>query len=304
MATFALSACTFRESPPELSEANSSGLVTITFGASEDERMIYSPLIASFNQANPAIRVQFVALDPEIGSSDPGVNALKEAVSAVDTTVRWSVQPENIQRGYYYDLKPLMDADLTFDPSDFYLGALESVSTAGTVAALPRTLSLPLLSYNKDLWAKHGLPPPASHWTWQDLTTSAMQLASADGNTTDTYGLLEWSGGLSGLYGLPYAVVLRFLAYNQDAFDAAGIEHPTADWTLDDFQRAAQTLTHGEGAAKYYGFTGPAPTDLFFFLDRLGASLTLGSDETLQPTRRAASLPGSPTTLPPAPSPT
>jgi ABC-type glycerol-3-phosphate transport system substrate-binding protein len=619
-ATFALSGCTFSESPPDHSEANPSGQVTITFGASENERLTYSPLIASFNQANPAIRVQFVALEPDIGSSDPGVDALKEAVSAVDTTVRWSVQPEDIQRGYYYDLKPLMDADLTFDPSDFYPGALEAVSTAGTIAALPRTLSLPLLSYNKDLWAKHGLPAPAANWTWQDLTTSAIQLASVGGNTADAYGLLEWSGGLSGLYGelalagvdlastppeqlqldrpeivaalnrvvglvkaraifisrtgnfstddfkkpildqkvgmwlygslylnpsdpkpafsigttalpsvppdlfgstegfimsagtqhaqeawrwlsflsrqpivrpfdsdgsairlparkslakqsgywqrldaettaavqavldrpvrawdrrvaaalrqalitvvkgkqsaeqalalaqaqihqqlaqaqasrievvvatpipeatdktltrityalmgssdqvtrlarsfnqehpdsqvvlkpidfssrpqnltdlaqgadcfswwgaphanevtatldlqplidadasfnrddypaeflapyrrgtglygLPYAVLLRFLAYNQDAFDAAGIAHPTADWTLGDFQRATQALTYGEGAAKHYGFTGPMPADLFFFLDRLGASPTLGSDETLQP---------------------
>jgi ABC-type glycerol-3-phosphate transport system substrate-binding protein len=44
----------------------------------------------------------------------------------------------------------------------------------------------------------------------------------------------------TGQYGLPYMVFFRALHYNVSAFDAAGIAHPSAAWTLSDFLGAAQ----------------------------------------------------------------
>jgi ABC-type glycerol-3-phosphate transport system substrate-binding protein len=86
-----------------------------------------------------------------------------------------------------------------------------------------------------------------------------------------------------GLFGLPYAVGLRFLAYNQTAFDKAGIARPSVTWTQEDFVRAAQQLTGGTGDDKRYGFVGGSIMDVFFFLDRAGASTTRGSGSSLQP---------------------
>jgi len=92
----------------------------------------------------------------------------------------------------------------------------------------------------------------------------------------------------SGLYGLPYAVGFRTLNYNQDAFDAANLSHPSGDWTLDDFMNAAQQLTSASDANKHYGFAslGPpiqAAQDVFFFLDQSGTSAATGSGATLRP---------------------
>ncbi|MCG8353694.1 MAG: extracellular solute-binding protein [Chloroflexales bacterium] len=84
-------------------------------------------------------------------------------------------------------------------------------------------------------------------------------------------------------YGLPYDFMFRVLNYNQDAFDAAGLVYPTADWTLNDFVGAAQQLTQGNGADRQYGFVGGDRFDLFFFLARSGVIPVTGSDATLAP---------------------
>jgi len=83
------------------------------------------------------------------------------------------------------------------------------------------------------------------------------------------------------LYGLPYGANLRVLNYNQSAFDAAGLSHPTASWTMDDFLNAAKTLTTGSGGNKQYGFAGAKAPDVLFFIERFGATPTTGSGDAL-----------------------
>jgi len=46
-----------------------------------------------------------------------------------------------------------------------------------------------------------------------------------------------------GTYGLPWAYAGHLLYFNVDLFDAAGVAHPTEDWTWDDFAAAAEALT-------------------------------------------------------------
>jgi ABC-type glycerol-3-phosphate transport system substrate-binding protein len=88
-----------------------------------------------------------------------------------------------------------------------------------------------------------------------------------------------------GQYGLPFTVFFRALHYNVAVFDAAGLAHPSAAWTLDDFLGVAQQLTRGAGRDKQYGFGayGAQTGEVFFFLDRLEVAPTLGDGATLQP---------------------
>jgi len=46
-----------------------------------------------------------------------------------------------------------------------------------------------------------------------------------------------------GTYGIPWAYAGHLLYYNVDLFDAAGVDHPTEDWTWEDFAEAAEALT-------------------------------------------------------------
>ncbi len=49
------------------------------------------------------------------------------------------------------------------------------------------------------------------------------------------------------LYGLPTDVTPQVMFYNQDLFDAAGVAHPTSDWTWNDWLAKAQQLTVRSG---------------------------------------------------------
>ncbi len=172
--------------------------VTISFGAQEFERQIYEPLIETFNGQNPEIRVQFVSLDeltrPRQGESfDPGA-MVRRIVGAADTASIYFIRSEDMRNGLLYDLRPLIDADPDFDADDFYAGAFDPASLDGATYMLPRTLQIQLLSYNKDLWAARGLPPPKPDWTWKDMLGAAEQLASKRGDEVDVYGMVDWGG--------------------------------------------------------------------------------------------------------------
>lgn len=66
------------------------------------------------------------------------------------------------------------------------------------------------------------------------------------------------SDGLGGTYGLPWCAATEILYYNQDMFDAAGIDYPTNDWAYSDFLAAAEKLTQKDGDnTSVYGCTLP-----------------------------------------------
>ncbi|NJN66723.1 MAG: extracellular solute-binding protein [Chloroflexaceae bacterium] len=180
--------------------AGDGGPVTIGFGVMEFQRQTYEPLVESFNQENPDMQVQIVPLDQVFhlgtGRSPRIEEMMQQIVSAADTAMPLvPIRPEDIQNGYLQDLKPLMDADPQFDRSDFYPNALAPMSEDGGLYLLPELLPVPVLSYNKSLWATSGLPAPAADWTWDDLTAAAEQMARKRGDTVETYGMLLGGGG-------------------------------------------------------------------------------------------------------------
>src|SRR5690625_4009066 len=60
--------------------------------------------------------------------------------------------------------------------------------------------------------------------------------------------------------GEQYAVPKDFdtigLWFNTRLFDEAGVEHPTAEWTWEDFRSAAKTISDELGDQGVYGFAG------------------------------------------------
>jgi len=55
----------------------------------------------------------------------------------------------------------------------------------------------------------------------------------------------------------PQNWVAPVLYYNRSAFDAAGLDYPSSDWTWDDFRAAAEALTvdeNGDGTPEQYGY--------------------------------------------------
>jgi ABC-type glycerol-3-phosphate transport system substrate-binding protein len=81
-----------------------------------------------------------------------------------------------------------------------------------------------------------------------------------------------WEGQL---WGLPAEISVGVIEYNKELFDAASVDYPALDWTIDDFMTMATALTRGDGAGKQYGFV----SDVFewpemeLMIDLLGARL-------------------------------
>lgn len=171
--------------------ATPAGPVTITFGVHEYNRAVYAPLAERFNAENPDVQVQLVSLDDLTRMLSPDGSRIQPIAATADTFIVTELpQTDAVRRGLLLDLAPFISADATLDRDDFYPGAIRS-ATDGTIALLPTELHLPLLAYNRDLWATRGLPPPAPDWTWADLRAAASQLAERNGDTITTYGLMQ-----------------------------------------------------------------------------------------------------------------
>lgn len=246
-----LAACQVGTTPPEAApnatnvrlapngtSAGAVDVVMIGFGAQEDERSIYAPLITTFNQQNPGIQIQFVALDA-FTQSDAGqpidpTQMLRRMVSAADIVSVRFISRTDLHGDLLRDLTPLIDADPAFQVNDFYPGAFDEASRNGGMYLLPRALEIRLLAYNKDLWAARGLTAPKLDWTWKDLVATAEQLAHKRGDTVTVYGMLDGSNGFSVLLNeLTVADSTLFASpMNQIQLDrpeiAAALEHVVA----------------------------------------------------------------------------
>jgi multiple sugar transport system substrate-binding protein len=201
-------------------EAEAGGVVAIGFGAQSFERQMYEPLIEEFNRQNPDVQVAFVSLDeanqPQEGEEFDIDTVMRRTVSAADTAVSYFLRPEDIAKGYVYDLKPLIDADPNFDAGDFYPGTLEQYARDGGQYMLPRSTRIQLLSYNKELWARKGLPPPDPNWTMRDMLAAAEQLATKRADEVEVYGLVDWSGDYTALFAELNAVDIDLFARPSD----------------------------------------------------------------------------------------
>jgi multiple sugar transport system substrate-binding protein len=137
------------------------------------------------------------------------------------------------------------------------------------------------LAATTDCFTWWGRPTPEDATSLLDL----QPLLDADPNLTDDdypaaiLGLLQNEGAL---YGLSLTVNLPTLDYNLTAFEAAGLEPPTAEWTTDDLLLAAQQLDNGaQGTNRQYGFAtvGSMTNDLEYFLRQFDAQPVQGSED-------------------------
>jgi multiple sugar transport system substrate-binding protein len=95
--------------------------------------------------------------------------------------------------------------------------------------------------------------------------------AGSAGDLSDYYpGILQIAEVGDSIYGLPWIAAPVVMYYNRALFDAAGLEHPTSDWTWDDFIEAARALTQdssGDGQIDQWGFiaNGWPPPQMFIW---------------------------------------
>jgi multiple sugar transport system substrate-binding protein len=77
---------------------------------------------------------------------------------------------------------------------------------------------------------------------------------------------VEWYQFKGRNYGIAQGLDMRFITYNKDLFDKAGLPYPKNGWTYDEFLAAAQKLTideNGDGKPEQWGFFGDLDHSLF-----------------------------------------
>jgi ABC-type glycerol-3-phosphate transport system substrate-binding protein len=213
-------------SPGGTPSAGQNEAVTISFAVWEYERSIYQPLAERFMSEHPDINVVLVSLD-DITINEPAssIDQLRQVVSAADTalvpfsydTEESAVTPDAFGTPLLLDLKPLMDADATFQRDDFFPGTIERYAAKGGIWALPRLQWVPLMVYNRTLFQNANLPEPRLGWTWEEALATAERLTGRSGATNPTYGVVEPSRGILPLLGL-------LSAQGIDALNAAPME--------------------------------------------------------------------------------
>ncbi|NOK63272.1 MAG: hypothetical protein GFH27_549325n20 [Chloroflexi bacterium AL-W] len=138
-------------------------------------------------------------------------------------------------------------------------------------------ISFPAMAEDGDCFVAPGAPTRA-YW---DMLLNMQPYMDADPTfrTSDyaeiVFRHFEHEGGT---YGLPLTLRIQAILYDAEAFDAAGLTYPTAEWTPQDFLRTAVAMTSEE--KQFYGFLGD---EVSIVLDLFGASAFEQQGESMQP---------------------
>lgn len=86
-----------------------------------------------------------------------------------------------VNTGQILDIKPLMDADTSFDVGVFYPNVMEQLTRDGKIYGLPRDISTMVVYFNEDMFKAAGLQTPkelaeAGNWNWDTMLEAAKAL--------------------------------------------------------------------------------------------------------------------------------
>jgi multiple sugar transport system substrate-binding protein len=128
-----------------------------------------------------------------------------------------------VNTGQILDLKPLIDADSSFQLSNFYPNVIEQLTRDGKIYGLPRDISTMVVYYNEDLFKAAGLKTPKElaaegNWNWNTMLEAARKLTDP-ANQQYGLGFGNWWGPAWGYFinaagGSPFTPDRRGCALN------------------------------------------------------------------------------------------
>jgi multiple sugar transport system substrate-binding protein len=93
------------------------------------------------------------------------------------------------EEGDLLDLSPFMHEAGDLDAGAFYPELIEPLRIGDQAFVLPVSVDPVMLYYNRDMFARKGVPPPTAEWTWDDMLQAATLLAEPNA-TPPIHGLL------------------------------------------------------------------------------------------------------------------
>jgi multiple sugar transport system substrate-binding protein len=141
----------------------------------------YDEYIASFLAKEPRVTAVNIEAQPFVNFAD----VLNVRLSAkTPPNISWinaSTGPLYVKSGKLLDLTPAITATSGFDLADFGDAALAPWKNGDKLVALPFTNASNVVFYNKDIFAKAGIPTPLElstqgKWTWAAVRDTSKQL--------------------------------------------------------------------------------------------------------------------------------
>jgi multiple sugar transport system substrate-binding protein len=169
--------------------------VTILFAVDDYERLHYKGLIQAFEEANPGLHVRLVSFGETLGlgSGDawPKPEIAWQRLTSASDVINSPAPSEAAQQGLVRDLTPLIEADPTFQPQDFYPGTLESMQWDGGAWSLPTVMAFHLISFDKAAFDQASVAYPEPGWTWDDFLDKARALTLRQGGEVTRWGFVQ-----------------------------------------------------------------------------------------------------------------
>jgi len=168
---------------PEAAE----GTIPIAFMpmGSANELRSFRDAAERFHAVNPGIKVEV---------KNPSLNAVNPA-SLVDQADCFQSIANLDSPGtltVLYNLNPLIDADPSFDLTDFFPSLLSLYQQEGQLWGMPAGVQPYVIAYNQALLDAAGQTPPGSTWSIDDFLSLAQTLTRGEG-TNRQYGLASTS---------------------------------------------------------------------------------------------------------------
>jgi multiple sugar transport system substrate-binding protein len=167
-----------------------------------------------------------------------------EADDADVRAVYTAIVDSQRERGDFLALDPFIEADESFDVSEFYPAALDAFALDGKVWAIPYGVTSEVVFYSKDLFDQYRVPYPEIGWTWDDFVRTALALRDPE----------------AGVYGFAHLP-------DDDGWFHWGYIHQHGGRVLDDLQQPTRTTFDDpltievmEWYARLYHDYGVAPT--------------------------------------------
>lgn len=168
-----------------------------------------------------------------------------------DATIDWGFWDQGSSNDTWKGLAEQVTAEhpdikvkLTTSPFADYFTKLQSQLAAGTTPCIVSMQSLRLPAF-KDALEPIGPLLKKVGFDESEWNEGALKALQIDGEQ----------------YAVPYGLSTMVMYYNKDAFAAAGLPEPTNDWTMDEFEAAAEKLTQTTGKPAF----GQSFSDLHMF---------------------------------------
>ncbi|RIV26094.1 ABC transporter substrate-binding protein [Alicyclobacillaceae bacterium I2511] len=171
--------------------------VTVTFwyGVGSTLSSDIQQMVAEFNQSHPGIHVvaTYEGSYSGGGAEQQKLLAAIKAGSPPDIAqIEVHAMPLFASSGKLVNLTPLMQQSRVDAPDNFLQGMLVSTQYQGNSYGVPFNRSVPVLYYNKTLFAQAGIAHPPTNWT--EMSMDAAKLTHGSGNSK-VYGfepLVDW----------------------------------------------------------------------------------------------------------------